>query len=75
MINSCLKGYICFDACKKRFLSGCRVVVGLYGCHLKGPHLGQLLATISIDQNNQIFPICYVVVKVESKDSWSWFLL
>ena len=64
---------ICFDACKG-FLFGCRVVVGLDGCHLKGPHLGQLLTVVGINPNNKIFPICYAVVKVGSKDSWSWFL-
>ena len=49
-------------------------MVGFNGCLLKGAHPGQLLATVGIDLNNQIFPICYFVVEVESKDSWSWFL-
>ena len=35
--------YICFNACKTGFLSGCKPVVGLDGCHLRGPHKGVLL--------------------------------
>ena len=62
-----LKGYM-------RFLSGCRAVVGFDGCHLKGPHFEQLLTIVGTDINNKIFPICFSVVEVESKDSWSWFL-
>ena len=30
--------YVCFAALKKGFLEGCRPVVGLDGCHIKGPH-------------------------------------
>ena len=26
------------------------------------------------DGNNQMFPIAWAVVEVESKDSWSWFI-
>ena len=53
---------------------GCRAMVGLDGCHFKGPHPGQLLKVIGINPNNKIFPICYAIVVVESKDSWFWFL-
>ena len=66
--------YICCDACKKGFLFGCRAMVGLDGCHFKGPPSGQLLTVIGINPNNKIFPICYAIVVVESKDSWFWFL-
>ncbi|XP_027082284.1 uncharacterized protein [Coffea arabica] len=37
--------YICFNACKTGFLSGCKPVVGLDGCHLRGPHKGENLGT------------------------------
>ncbi|KAG5531079.1 hypothetical protein RHGRI_025890 [Rhododendron griersonianum] len=33
--------YICWGALKKGFMGGCRPVIGLDGCHLKGPHGGQ----------------------------------
>ena len=61
--------YIYFDACKRGFLSRCRRLDGFDGCHIKGPHPGQLLTVVSIDPNNQIFPICYAIVEVESKDT------
>ncbi|XP_021757877.1 uncharacterized protein LOC110722895 [Chenopodium quinoa] len=38
-------------------------------------HLGgQLLVAVGRDGNNQMFPIAWAVVKVESIDSWTWFL-
>ena len=30
-----MRFYVCFDACKKGFLAGCRKVIGLDGCFLK----------------------------------------
>ena len=38
--------YVCFDACKKGFLAGCRRVVGLDGCWFKGATSGELLCAI-----------------------------
>ncbi|CAL9011228.1 unnamed protein product [Prunus brigantina] len=32
--------YVCLVACKKGFLEGCRPVIGVDGCHLKGPYPG-----------------------------------
>ncbi len=32
--------YICFDACKRGYMEGCRPLVGLDGCHLKVNHKG-----------------------------------
>ncbi|KAI3410691.1 uncharacterized protein J3R85_018538 [Psidium guajava] len=66
--------YICFKACKKGFLAGCRKVIELDGCFLKGLCKGELLAAIGRDRNNQMFPIAWAVVKSENKDTWSWFL-
>ncbi|VVA39283.1 PREDICTED: transposon, partial [Prunus dulcis] len=40
------------------FLEGCRPVIGVDGCHLKGPYPGQILTTVGVDGNN---------------DSWIWF--
>ncbi|GAU50110.1 hypothetical protein TSUD_374590 [Trifolium subterraneum] len=39
-----------------------------------GEHGGQLMAAVGQDGNNQIFPIAYVVVEAETKESWQWFL-
>ncbi|XP_027123338.1 uncharacterized protein [Coffea arabica] len=58
--------YICLNACKTGFLSGCRPVVGLDGCHLRGPHSSVLLTAIGIDPNNQLYPIAYAVGLIQS---------
>ncbi|KAM3282565.1 hypothetical protein P3S67_026210 [Capsicum chacoense] len=49
--------YICFDACKKAFLDGCRTRIGLDGCFLKRVTKGQLLVVVAKDGNNQMLPI------------------
>ncbi|KAL0355333.1 UNVERIFIED_CONTAM: hypothetical protein Sradi_3980200 [Sesamum radiatum] len=67
--------YICFKALKEGFLSGCRPIIGVDGCHLKGPHGGILLTAVEIDPNNCLYPIAYAVVGSETKQSWEWFLM
>ena len=49
-------------------------MIGLDGCHLKGPYSGVLLATISMDANLQFFPLAYAIVEIEDSGSWHWFL-
>ncbi|XP_010678151.3 uncharacterized protein LOC104893714 [Beta vulgaris subsp. vulgaris] len=66
--------YICFEALKKGFLAGCRPFISLDGCFLKGPYGGQLLVAVGKDGNNQMFPIAWAVVEVESTSSWTCFL-
>lgn len=66
--------YVCFDACKKGFLAGCRKVIGLDGCWFKGSNTGQLLCAIGRDANNQMYPIAWAAVATETYDSWYWFL-
>ncbi|CAL9003282.1 unnamed protein product [Prunus brigantina] len=66
--------YICLASSKKGFLEGCRPVVGVDGCHLKGPCSGQILTAVGVDGNNGMFPLAYAVVEIESKASWIWFL-
>ncbi|WOG88369.1 hypothetical protein DCAR_0207604 [Daucus carota subsp. sativus] len=46
--------YTCFGPIKKGFSSGCRPLIGLDGCHLKGPYGGQLLSAIGTDANDGI---------------------
>jgi hypothetical protein len=65
--------YVCLDALKKRFLAGCRRVIGLDGCFFKGATNGELLCAIGRDANNQMYPIAWVVAEVENKDFWNWF--
>jgi len=38
------------------------------------PISGELLTTVGRDANEQMLPIGYVIVEVENKDTWSWFL-
>ncbi|WOL05655.1 hypothetical protein Cni_G14384 [Canna indica] len=66
--------YIGFDALRNGFLHGCRPIIGFDGYFLKIFLVGQLLSAIGRDDNNQIFPIAWVVVEGENYDSWSWFL-
>ncbi|KAM2845960.1 hypothetical protein COP1_028340 [Malus domestica] len=66
--------YVCLDACKRGFKAGCRPVIGVDGCHLKGAFKGQLLAAVGIDANDNMYPIAYAAVEIENKDTWCWFL-
>lgn len=66
--------YVCLDACKRGFLAGCRPVVGLDGCHLKGAYTGQMFTAVAMDGNHHIFPIAFAVVEAERKDTWIWFI-
>lgn len=49
-------------------------MIGIDGCHLKGPYGGILLSAVGRDPNEEYFPIAFAVVEVENKDSWRWFL-
>ena len=66
--------YMCFEACKSGFLAGCRPMIGLDGCFLKGYYGGQLLSAVAQDGNNSFFPIAIAVVDKESRKTWSWLL-
>ncbi|KAL0413500.1 UNVERIFIED_CONTAM: hypothetical protein Sradi_1551700 [Sesamum radiatum] len=66
--------YVCLHALRMNFLAGCRPVLCVDGCHLKGPHGGVLLAAVGIDPNNNFFPLCYAVVMKENREIWGWFL-
>jgi len=65
--------YIFFKACKESFLK-CIPIISLDGCFLKGYYGGKLLTAIGTDPNNKMFPISYVVVDGETKETWAWFL-
>lgn len=58
---------------KEGFKQGCRRIIGLDGCSLKGPTQGQLLAAVSKDPNNQMYPIAWAVVEIENNRTWKWF--
>ncbi|KAK8574072.1 hypothetical protein V6N13_097066 [Hibiscus sabdariffa] len=69
-----LRMYICLHACKEGYKAGCRPVLSIDGCHLKGYYGGTFLAAVSVDANDIIYPIAYAVVEAETESSWNWFL-
>ncbi|XP_062013910.1 uncharacterized protein LOC133730285 [Rosa rugosa] len=81
-IKTCMDGdirrfqrmYICFAACKNGWMNGCRPIIGLDGCHIKGHHPGPLLAAVHIHANNGMFPIAYAIAETENQETWTWFL-
>ncbi|XP_050211280.1 uncharacterized protein LOC126661469 [Mercurialis annua] len=66
--------FICFDACKKCWLSGCRTIIGLDGCFLKGICKGQLLSAVGKDGNNQMYPIAWAIIDKDNTRNWRWFI-
>ncbi|KAL7602969.1 hypothetical protein Lser_V15G16880 [Lactuca serriola] len=68
------KFYCCFQGVKQGWIEGCRRVIGLDGCFLKGVCKGELLYAIRRDANDKIYPITWAVVNVENKQNWKWFL-
>ncbi|KAL4339649.1 hypothetical protein GQ457_08G016010 [Hibiscus cannabinus] len=69
-----LRMYICLQACKDGYKAGCRHVLSIDGCHLKGYYGGTFLAAVVVDANDSIYPIAYDVVEAKNQSSWSWFL-
>ena len=68
--------YVRYNVQKIGFLGagGCRPLVGLDGCHLKGKFGGHILLTTVRDENDNIFLVALDVVEQENKDFWVWFL-
>ncbi|KAK8625197.1 hypothetical protein V6N13_090072 [Hibiscus sabdariffa] len=67
--------YICFKSLKENFKEGCRPIIGLDGCFLKGLIKGQLLTAVARDGNDQMFPIAWAVISgQEDTYNWKWFL-
>ncbi|GLU04053.1 hypothetical protein SLE2022_212200 [Rubroshorea leprosula] len=65
--------YVCLEGCRKGFLLGCRPVIGVDACFLKGMFKGTLLAAVARDRNNPMFPIAWAIVDSESTSSWTFF--
>jgi len=66
--------YMSLDACKRGFLTACRPIICLDGCHIKTKYGGQILTAVGIDPNECIFLIGIGIVEVKSLVSWKWFL-
>ncbi|KAL3524085.1 hypothetical protein ACH5RR_016919 [Cinchona calisaya] len=63
--------FISYKASKDSFLVRCKPFIGFDGCHLKGPYGGVFLCAISVDGNNSFFPLEFVVVECENKETWA----
>ncbi|XP_027085097.1 uncharacterized protein [Coffea arabica] len=59
---------------KRGFKTGCRHLIRVDGCHLRGPHPEILLTIVRIDANDCIYPVAYAMVEIENKNSWKWFI-
>lgn len=68
------KMYVSFKGVVDGWLHGCRKVIGVDGCFLKGICKGELLSAVGRDANNHIYPLAWAVVNVENKRTWKWFL-
>ncbi|KAL4369679.1 hypothetical protein GQ457_05G019940 [Hibiscus cannabinus] len=66
--------YVCLQACKDGFKVGCKPIISIDGCFLKGHYQGYLLAAVGIDANDCIYPLAYAAVESENRSSWCWFL-
>ena len=66
--------HVFFNYMKLGWKEGCRRVIGMDGCFLKGICKGQLLVAISKDGNEQMYPLAWSVVDLETKASWTKFI-
>ncbi|KAH1105972.1 hypothetical protein J1N35_009740 [Gossypium stocksii] len=66
--------YVYLQTYKDGNRAGCRRIIALNRCFLKGYYGGYLLAAVRIDANNGIYHLAYAVVESENQASWLWFL-
>lgn len=64
---------ICFTAQGEAF-GHYRFFIRIDGCHLKGLYKGILLTAVTFDANSGVLPLTTVVVDIEKKETWQWFL-
>ncbi|CAA2935381.1 Hypothetical predicted protein [Olea europaea subsp. europaea] len=66
--------YMCFEVCNKGFVNGCRKVIGVDGCHLRGCFSEIMLTVVGHDANGCIYPIAYAIFQKENTLAWRWFM-
>ena len=66
--------YICLGSLKKGVLEGCRRVLSVDACFMKGSWKGQIYAAIGRDGNDQMYPVAWGIGARENRDTWHWFL-
>ncbi|CAN1124699.1 hypothetical protein LINPERHAP2_LOCUS2484 [Linum perenne] len=64
--------YVCLDAQKCGFKSGCKRVVCVDGCWLELLKGWQLLLAIGIDGDDSVFPVAWAIVEKECQSTWDW---
>ncbi|XP_057791225.1 uncharacterized protein LOC131008359 [Salvia miltiorrhiza] len=67
--------FVMLEPCRQNWLGGCRPLISLDGCHLKGKTFGCLLTAVGKDGNDGIVPIAWAVVNKENKNNWRWFMM
>lgn len=61
---------MCIGSLKRGFTEGCRKVISIDACFIKGPWNGKILVVVARDANNQMYPLARGLVAVEN---WMWF--
>ena len=51
----------------------CKLVVKVDDTFLIGKYHATLLTSIAQDENQNMFPLAFAVVKGETKETWMWF--
>lgn len=51
--------YVSFNVMKMGFNDGCRSLICLDGCFLKGEFKEQLLSAVTMDPNNNMYPVVF----------------
>jgi hypothetical protein len=54
---------------KEGFINGYRSFIGIDDCHLKGPFRRVFLSVMVLNNNNGLFPIAYIIVECENKET------
>ncbi|KAH9671368.1 SWIM-type domain-containing protein [Citrus sinensis] len=69
VLEKCLfqRFFVAFLAQRNAFLNGCRLFIGIDGCHLKGKFGGVLLAVVASDANKGIVPLALCAAKSSNK--------
>ena len=60
--------------CVLKGFKHCRPVISIYATHLYGKYKGKLLIAMATDASNEVYPLAFVVVESESKETWGWLL-
>lgn len=66
--------YVGFSTLRKGFFIGCRRFICFDACFLKTTLGGALLAVVSKDCNQKMYPLAWAVVEKENEETWRWFM-